>query len=287
MQIVRTRSQLSALLAKLKGPVFFVPTMGSLHEGHLSLIRAAASDARKDRQHGTVIMSIFVNPTQFSDQKDFATYPRDEISDIALAKRAGCDVLFIPENNEMYLETFAGTTISIPLVSKLWEGEFRPGHFEGVATVVAKLFHLILPDFAYFGEKDWQQCRVIQTMVDDLDFPVYLRFCETVREADGLAMSSRNRLIRPEMRARASELYKTLRWAAEAFEKKVDPREIEKQAIQRIQSAGFSKVDYFAIVDQETLQLADKSTNKMRILTAAHLAGVRLIDNVPVKRYHI
>lgn len=286
MQIVRTRSQLSALLAKLKGPVFFVPTMGSLHEGHLSLIRTARNDANKERHKGTVIVSVFVNPTQFNDPKDLATYPRDETTDTSLAKQAGCDVIFIPENNEMYPQKFSGTTITVPSISKLWEGKFRPGHFEGVTTIVAKLFHLILPDFAYFGEKDWQQCRVIETMVEDLDFPVYLRFCPTIRETDGLAMSSRNRLIRPEMRIRASELYNTLKWASETFEKKVNPRELEQQAIEKIHSAGFSKVDYFAIVNQETLQLADESTENARIIAAAHLAGVRLIDNVPAKSQH-
>ncbi|HWP30216.1 MAG TPA: pantoate--beta-alanine ligase [Fimbriimonadales bacterium] len=283
MQLVRTASELSEAILMRKGPVFFVPTMGYLHEGHLSLLRMAARDCEEYEPRGTVVMSLFVNPTQFNDPKDLATYPRDEERDVRLAESAGCDVVFAPSVEEIYPEGLHGTTVHVPEVTERWEGEFRPGHFVGVATVVAKLFNLVIPDFAYFGEKDWQQCRVIAKMVHDLRMPVNLKFGKTVRESDGLAMSSRNALLPPEARSRAPVLYTTLCACAEDYSRGMPPREAEQRARERLLQSKFSKVDYIAIVDEESLEPVESSNHpKARVLGAAHIGGVRLIDNVSV-----
>lgn len=257
-----------------------MPTMGYFHEGHLSLIRRAAADRGKK---GAVVVSLFVNPTQFNNPADFAIYPRDEARDTHLAKTAGCDVLFVPDFKEIYQDEYGKTAIRIPVIPELWEGEHRPRHFDGVATVVAKLFNIVMPDEAYFGEKDWQQCRVVEQMVDDLNFPLLLNFVKTVREPDGLAMSSRNALLRPEFRAKAAALFRVLRQAAEAFAKGGEPRAIEKSSADSLISAGFSSVDYVAIVAADALKSAELGEANCRVLGAATIGGVRLIDNVEVK----
>jgi len=283
MKLVRKASELLEAILSKEGSVYFVPTMGALHEGHLSLLRMAVRDCEKSEPRGTVVMSLFVNPTQFNDPKDLATYPRDEERDFRLAKSAGCDVIFAPSVEEIYPEGLHGTKVQVPEVTERWEGEFRPGHFDGVATVVAKLFNLVTPDFAYFGEKDWQQCRVIAKMVHDLRIPVNLKFGKTVRESDGLAMSSRNVLLSPEARSRAPVLYTALCACAEEYSKGTPPREAEERTKERLLQARFSRVDYVAIVDEESLEPVEASGHpRARILAAAYLGGVRLIDNVPV-----
>lgn len=280
MEIVRTRRELLQYITSKKGGAFLVPTMGYLHEGHLSLVRMARKDAAKN---GSVVASIFVNPAQFNDPKDLEAYPRDETRDVSLLKRAGSDVAFIPPISEIYpaVDLAERTTVRAGKVANRWEGAHRPGHFDGVATVVAKLFNIVMPDVAYFGEKDWQQCKVIEQMVRDLDFPLELRFGKTVREADGLAMSSRNALLRPEMRVRAASLFRILCDAAKAFKEGAEPRRIEDGTKFALSSAGFSSVDYVAVVDEESLEPAERMLDA-RILAAATIGGVRLIDNVRV-----
>ncbi len=282
MNVVRTADDLSKAVLRNKGPVFLVPTMGFLHEGHASLIRMAAKDRDSDKPTGTVVMSLFVNPTQFNDPSDLEKYPRDEVRDKKIAKQAGCDVVFAPPLEVVYPEGLNATRIHVPGVSERWEGEHRPGHFDGVATVVAKLFHMVIPDYAYFGEKDWQQCRVVAKMVDDLDFPVYLKFGETLREEDGVAMSSRNALLRPEVRLKVPALYRAISQAAVSFKDGRPARICETDAAQAMLDAGFAKVDYVAIVDGATLDPLDEFLPGARVLAAAHIGGIRLIDNVAV-----
>lgn len=282
MQVVRTPDELSKAVLDRKGPVYFVPTMGYLHEGHASLIRMAAGDRDANKPKGTVVMSLFVNPMQFNDLQDLEKYPRDEKRDKSIAQKAGCDVIFAPPLEVVYPGGLQTTRIHVPGVSERWEGAHRPGHFDGVATVVAKLFHMVIPDYAYFGEKDWQQCRVIAKMVEDLDFPVYLKFGETVREEDGLAMSSRNALLRPEVRLKAPALYRAISQAAKAFREGRPARVCESDAAQAMLDAGFTKVDYVAIVDGMTLEPISSPDSGARILAAAHIGGIRLIDNIEV-----
>lgn len=263
------------------GRVLLVPTMGAFHEGHLSLIRAAAADKKADG--GIVVVTLFVNPTQFNDPRDLQEYPRDEARDSELAERAGTDLLFAPLVTEMYPQGGLRTTVVPSPVASRWEGERRPGHFIGVATVVSKLFHIFLPDVAYFGEKDWQQCRVIAEMVEDLTFPVWLRFCPTVREPDGLAMSSRNARLSAVARAKAPALYRSLMTVANEV---AAGREIETachNAASLLLRKGFGSVDYIAVVDEMTLEPATSVGPGLRVLGAATLEGVRLIDNVPVR----
>ncbi len=204
MKIIRSLTELQFSAPR----VGFVPTMGALHEGHLSLMRQAKAEC------GFCVASIFVNPTQFGPNEDFNKYPRDEARDFELAESAGVDAVFCPTVEEVY--SGSCTTVRVSGVADRWEGPLRPGHFEGVATVVHKLFGMVRPQVAYFGLKDFQQCRVIAKMVSDLYLPVELVFCETIREPDGLAMSSRNRYLSPEERVIAPKIYEVLRGVAGA-----------------------------------------------------------------------
>lgn len=282
VEIVRTRAELGDFVLGNPGPVFFVPTMGYLHEGHASLIRMAAEDRDSFSERGTVVMSLFVNPTQFNDPADLERYPRDETRDAEIAKSAGCDLIFSPTVKEVYPHGLSGTTVRVTGVTEQWEGEHRPSHFEGVATVVNKLFNIVLPDYAYFGEKDWQQCAVISKMVNDLDMQVWLKFGPTVREPDGLAMSSRNSLLRPEHRTKAPLIYELMNECAEAIRNGSNARKCEQDAKERLILGGFSSVDYFVAVNEETLEPIEKLQPESRILAAASIGGVRLIDNIPI-----
>jgi pantoate--beta-alanine ligase len=199
LKVVR---QIADLPAQRKGTVGLVPTMGSFHEGHLSLMRAARAEC------DTVVVSLFVNPTQFGPNEDYAKYPRNEEADAALAAGAGADVLFVPTAEEMYPRNT--TVVKVEGVTSRWEGAHRPTHFDGVATVVCKLFNIVRPDAALFGLKDFQQCAVIKTMAQDLNMPVRLHFCDTLREASGLAMSSRNQYLSAGERETAAGLYREL-----------------------------------------------------------------------------
>jgi pantoate--beta-alanine ligase len=251
-----------------------VPTMGALHEGHLSLVRTAK--ARCDR----VIASLFVNPKQFAPHEDFERYPRDEAGDSALLAAAGCDLLYAPERAAMYPEGFT-TNVLVPAVSTMLEGEFRPHFFGGVATVVTKLLLQCLPDAAFFGEKDYQQLQVIKRMARDLDIPVAIHGCPTVREHDGLAMSSRNAYLSADERRIAARLNHLLHDAIKAAHAGEPIHEVEDDARRHLIAAGFTGVDYVAIRDGETLAPVSDLAHA-RILAAAWLGKTRLIDNMAV-----
>ena len=269
LETVRTVAALRARVAAWRstgGTVGLVPTMGALHEGHLSLVRLSRAETAR------TVATIFVNPRQFREGEDLTTYPRDEAADAALLEAEGADLLFAPEASEMYPEGHA-TRVSVPGLGDDLEGAFRPGFFTGVATVVTKLLLQALPDAAYFGEKDYQQLKVIQRLAADLDIPVAIRSGATVREADGLALASRNRYLSTEQRVVAPALYGALRDVASGARDCAAARE-------RLLGAGFSSVDYLEIRDAETLAPATGSGRPARVLGAAWLDTVRLIDNV-------
>jgi pantoate--beta-alanine ligase len=254
----------------------FVPTMGNLHAGHLTLVTAAKAKADK------VVVSIFVNPTQFGVGEDFDSYPRTEQDDAQQLLAHGVDVLFLPSVAEMY-DDKAKTVISVQGLSMLHCGQSRVGHFDGVATVVCKLFNRVQPDYAFFGEKDFQQLAIIRTMVRDLDIPVDVYAVPTVRASDGLAMSSRNGYLTAEQRAIAPILYQTLCAAQAAIlNGQRDFAAIEHQQKQVLQAAGF-EVDYFSICCAEDLLPAKATDNTLVIVAAARLGKPRLIDNIQFK----
>jgi pantoate--beta-alanine ligase len=278
MQIIRTIGELAPALRKWResGEMFaLVPTMGALHAGHLALIEAAK--AKTDR----VIVSIFVNPLQFNDPNDLDRYPRREAEDAAKLEEAGCDLLWLPTADQLYPDGFA-TTVSVAGISDRWEGEHRPGHFDGVATVVSKLFIATLPDIAIFGEKDWQQLAVIRRMTADLGLPIEIVAHETIRESDGLAMSSRNALMSAEERDRATALPHALERAREAIVGGEPVEAALTYAGQQLAEAGFSRVDYVALVDSATLEPINSPSGEMRLIAAAFLGKTRLIDNIRV-----
>jgi pantoate--beta-alanine ligase len=257
--------------------VALVPTMGALHEGHMSLIRLGAAQA--DR----VVTSIFVNPTQFGPNEDFARYPRQLEQDRAKVGAAGGHLVYAPTVEEMYPGGFA-TTISVTGVSAGLCGAARPGHFDGVATVVCKLLLQALPDVAIFGQKDWQQLAVIRRMAADLNVPVRIEGGPIVREADGLALSSRNAYLSAEERAIANTLHATLQQVAADIEKGTDIADACAWGIGELKDKGFGSVDYLEVRDAETLAPMTSMTAPARVLVAAVLGKTRLIDNVPCGR---
>jgi len=259
----------------LAGRLALVPTMGALHSGHLALI----SEARKRADR--VAASIFVNPAQFGEGEDFGRYPRREADDARMLEDAGCDLLWMPSVADIYPAGFA-TKVRVGGVSERWEGEARPGHFEGVATVVAKLLLAVRPDAALFGEKDFQQLAVIRRMVADLGIPVEVVGVPTVRETDGLALSSRNAYLSPDERARAVALPKALKAARDAIRDGSAVGAAVKSAKQSLVDAGFLRIDYLALVDAETLEPLDAPQGDMRLIAAAAIGTTRLIDNVAV-----
>ncbi len=273
MKIARTLPDLHVALDEL-GPVGLVPTMGALHPGHLSLVAAARQAGR------TVAASIFVNPLQFGPTEDLARYPRDEAGDLAQLAQAGCDLVWLPDVATMYPPQ-AASTITVSGPANLWEGAARPGHFAGVATVVAKLFGQVRPRAAYFGEKDWQQVQVIRRFTADFLLPVEIVPVPTVREADGLALSSRNRFLNPAERQAAPALYAALNRAAEAIGDGAAVAESLAAAERSMIAAGMSP-DYLALVGAETLEPLERLTRPARLIAAARLGSVRLLDNVPV-----
>jgi pantoate--beta-alanine ligase len=251
-----------------------VPTMGALHEGHLSLVRAARDACAR------VVVTIFVNPTQFNNPEDLARYPRTEAADAQLLAGAGVDAIFAPSPDVVYPPGFA-TTVSVSGLTAPLEGAYRPGHFDGVATVVAKLFGMVLPDAAFFGEKDWQQLALIRRLAADLDLAVSVVGCPTMRAADGLALSSRNARLSPEARAAAPALYRAMLAAAAAIRGGEAPEAALATARQAVLAAGFSAIDYLALADAATLGPV-QAGEPARLLAAVHLDGVRLIDNLAV-----
>lgn len=273
MRIARDLSSLRAEAARL-GPIALVPTMGALHEGHLSLIRTARREVAA--MGGAVAASIFVNPLQFGPNEDLSRYPRDEAGDLAALEGAGCDLVWLPSVEAMYPPGRA-TAIEVGGPSEGWEGTARPGHFRGVATVCAKLFLQTGARFAMFGEKDWQQLQVIRRMVADLDLPLRIIGCPTVREADGLAMSSRNRFLTPAERRQATRLFAALTETATALGAGQPAAAALAAARARLGAEGFD-LDYLALVEPESLRETDSPPG--RLIAAARLGSVRLLDNI-------
>ena len=280
MQILTTAAGLHAYTEHARQTglrVGLVPTMGALHAGHLQLVQAARADCNK------VIVSIFVNPTQFNNAEDFRLYPRVPDADAALLAPAGCTALFAPSVEEMYPRP-AGLRFDFGDLERVMEGAHRPGHFNGVATVVSKLFHLARPHRAYFGQKDWQQVAVIRQLVADLSFDLEIIACPTIREADGLAMSSRNRRLGPAARAAAPLLHQVLAAAAAKVRQGVSPAQVQAEAEAALTREPLLTPEYVAVADAQTLQpLAAYIPGRAVVLClAVHLGGVRLIDNVVV-----
>jgi pantoate--beta-alanine ligase len=266
MRIARTIADLREATAGLRashGSVALVPTMGALHDGHRALVRAAVGS------NAAVVTSIFVNPLQFAASEDLSRYPRDEANDLAILEASGCALVWMPDVTTMYPPGDV-TTITLTGPAENWEGAARPGHFRGVATVCAKLFGQVRPDRAYFGEKDWQQLQVIRRMVSDILLPLSIEAVATVREPDGLAMSSRNRFLSETDRALAPLLYKVLTET---------PRDRLATGSARLTEAGFA-VDYFALVDGPTMTPLPEPRPGARLIAAARLGSVRLLDNV-------
>jgi pantoate--beta-alanine ligase len=277
MKIVRTIEEVRAAVARR--PCGLVPTMGFLHEGHLSLI----DDARRAGAEFMVV-SIFVNPRQFGPSEDFERYPRDEKRDMALLESRNVDVLFLPSVDDMY-RPGAATSVTLGGVARPLEGARRPGHFDGVATVVLKLFHIVQPDLAVFGRKDAQQCAVIDRMVRDLDVPVRLVFAETVREHDGLAMSSRNAYLSAEERKLAPALHRALRGGVEAVTHGIhDVAGVEHLMRKIMEETPAVDVDYLALVDPLTFEAPADFGRDLLVAGAVRIGRTRLIDNIRIER---
>ncbi len=278
MQIVRQMGPLRDALRDIrrkKSNVGLVPTMGALHAGHMKLVEAAM-----ERCDG-VVASIFVNPTQFGEGEDLDAYPRQEAADAALLEAAGVDLIWAPTVDQIYPEGFA-TNVSVSGISTGLCGGSRPGHFDGVATVVAKLFNQIRPDAAFFGEKDYQQLAVIKRMASDLDFTHDIIGVPTVRDPDGLALSSRNAYLTPEQRRQAVALPDMMRDAADAIVRGGDIDNILKDAQAKLLASGFHEIDYFELRNAETLENMPIFKKPARLLAAAHIGRTRLIDNIAV-----
>jgi pantoate--beta-alanine ligase len=279
VQTIRDIGQLgSALIALRAGGhrIALVPTMGALHGGHLALIEEARKQA--DR----VVASIFVNPLQFGEGEDLDRYPRPEKEDARALDRAGCDLLWMPAPEQMYPAGFS-TKVVVSGLSKRWEGEARPGHFDGVATVVTKLFTTVRPEVAVFGEKDFQQLAIVRRMTIDLNLGVQVVGLPTVRDDNGLALSSRNAYLSDEDRERATMLPRSLERAVEEIEGGVPVEHALDHARHALYDAGFSVVDYVALVDEATLEPVNEPAGRMRLIAAATIGGTRLIDNLPVE----
>lgn len=280
IKIVRTRMELRSVVSEWRAAgttVALTPTMGALHEGHLSLVRLARSLA--DRS----VVSLFVNPTQFGPNEDFEAYPRNELQDAELLEGAGCHLLYAPAAEEIYPPGFS-TSIEVSGVSKPMEGAKRPAHFAGVATIVSKLLIQCQADFATFGEKDYQQLQLIRRLVRDLDIPTTVVGGPIVRDADGLALSSRNAYLTKAERSAAPALYRTLRSAAEALGQGETVSAVESRSIHELRAAGFDVVDYFDVRNPEDLRPhgPGRITGPARIIAAAQIGRTRLLDNVAV-----
>ncbi len=274
MRVARSLKDLRAGRAELSSPFGLVPTMGYLHEGHLSLVRRARQECQ------SVGVSIFVNPTQFGPHEDLEAYPRDEARDLRLLEAEGVDLVWLPPVEEVY-PPGSQTWVEVEGLTQPLEGAHRPGHFRGVTTVVAKLFNAFRPDRAYFGQKDAQQAFVIRRMTLDLLFPLEVIVCPTVREADGLAMSSRNAYLDPEERKAATVLYRALRAAQQAFEQGEREAESLRQTMTRVlASEPRAKVQYISVANPETLDELQGSVERALLSMAVFIGRTRLIDNI-------
>ena len=259
--------------------VAFVPTMGNLHAGHVSLIEAA-------RRHGDrFVASIFVNPMQFGPNEDYAQYPRTPTKDADMLIAAGCNLMFMPDVAEIYPNgSERATRVDVPSLARILDGEFRPGHFEGVSTIVATLFHIVAPDVAIFGEKDFQQLTIIRRMVADLCMAVEIVGAPTVRDSDGLAMSSRNQYLTPAEREVAPRIYQTLQAAANRLQAgDTEFASIERGGVEALAKAGM-RPDYFSVRRAQDLGAPAPDTKHLVVLTAARLGKARLIDNIQVRK---
>ena len=274
MKVVETIDEMRKLRPKLAEPVGFVPTMGYLHEGHLSLVKRARAENQ------TVVVSIFVNPTQFGPQEDFNSYPRDTQRDLALLEKEKTDIVFMPSVAEMYPSQF-NSWVEVGKVTERLEGASRPGHFRGVTTVVAKLFNIVQPTRAYFGQKDAQQAIAIKKMVTDLNMNLEVVACPTVREPDGLAMSSRNTYLNQKQRQAAVVLYQALNLAQQLYSQgEKDAKRIRQQMITLIEKQPLANIDYVSIANTETLEELDTISPPALVSLAVKIGKPRLIDNV-------
>ena len=275
-KLITTAAQLREELAAVRREgkrIGLVPTMGALHEGHLSLVRAAKGEC------GCAVVSIYVNPTQFGPNEDLAKYPRTLEADLKLLAGCGADVVFAPTNDEVYPAGLS-TWVEVGAVAEPLEGQCRPGHFRGVATVVLKFFNMVQPDAAYFGQKDFQQAAVIRRMTADLNLPLAIRVCPTVREPDGLAMSSRNRYLSPAARQRALVLWRSLQTAVKLVQEgQRDASRIVARMREMIETAEDARIDYIALVDPDTLQPVGRITGRTLAVLAVKIENTRLIDN--------
>lgn len=274
MLVFKTIAALQTFLNTRRGSIGFVPTMGALHAGHISLIEQCKSE------NELTVCSIFVNPLQFNNTTDLEKYPRTLPDDMLMLQQAGCDVLFAPDAQEMYAsEADASLDFSPGALDTLFEGRMRPGHFMGVAVVVHKLFRIVQPTHAYFGLKDYQQCMLISKLVRDLKLPVQLHFCPTLREPDGLAMSSRNRRLKAEERSAALRIYEALQYAKSHY-RTIKSSAIEDWCKSYMQQSPLYRVEYFNIVSAETLLPVMHEDEPAVALCAAFVGDVRLIDNM-------
>jgi pantoate--beta-alanine ligase len=281
VRVFKNPRELQTFIKKLKKEgktIGFVPTMGYLHEGHLSLVRCAKKD------NDLVVVSIFVNPTQFGKNEDYDRYPRDLQRDLKLLEREGVDIVFAPKVEDMYPPGFS-TYVEETKLSQPLEGKFRPGHFRGVCTVVNKLFNIVQPDRAYFGEKDYQQLLVIKKMVEDLNMDIEVVGCPIVREPDGLAKSSRNVYLSEEERRQATALYKSFLLAQKLVEEGLtDTQKLRQEILNFLKQFPLIKeIDYVEIVDPQTLEPVKEIKGGERILIAVRMPSARLIDNWEIK----
>jgi pantoate--beta-alanine ligase len=277
MQVVGPIFELRALRQKLSGTVGFVPTMGFLHEGHLALVKRARIE------NSAVIVSIYVNPAQFGPREDFGSYPRDLNRDLELLGGEGVDIVFVPSDDEMYPPEFS-SWVDVDNVTEQLEGASRPGHFRGVTTIVAKLFNVVQPSRAYFGQKDAQQVVVIKRMVADLNMGIEIVVVPTVRESDGLAMSSRNIYLSPGERQAATILFKTLTLARQLSQGgEEDAEKIRRQMTSLIQKEPLAQIDYVSIADSETLEELSSIDRPVLASLAVRIGKTRLIDNMPLE----
>ena len=278
IRVVSSREEMQRACKESTRPLGLVPTMGALHAGHLSLVNHARADS------ATVAVSIFVNPTQFAEGEDFAEYPRDLDADLEMLRQHGTDLVFVPDVSEVYPPGF-DTWVDVGPVADRLEGVARPGHFRGVATVVAKLFGIVRPERAYFGQKDGQQTVVVRKLARDLDLGVEVVVLPTVREADGLAMSSRNVRLNPEQRRAAVAVYRALSTGREMWEQGESDASVIQDAVRRVLNGEpmLGTVDYVSVADAESLYELDRAVPGALLSTAVHLGPIRLIDNVFLK----
>jgi pantoate--beta-alanine ligase len=274
MKVVETVADMKAVRSELNEPVGFVPTMGYLHQGHMSLVKQAKAE------NPSVVVSIFVNPTQFGPKEDFASYPRDTKRDLAMLEREETDVVFMPSGDEIYPQPYH-SWVEVDTITQRLEGASRPTHFKGVTTVCMKLFNIVQPTRAYFGQKDAQQVIVIRRMVTDLNMNLEVVNCPTFREPDGLAMSSRNTYLNPEERGAATVLYRSLQLAEKLWiQGEKDATRIRQEMHHLIQQQPLASIDYISIADNETLEELDDIRPPVLVSLAVKIGKPRLLDNI-------